>query len=85
MLTPGIGAMTYMAKNGPKIVAECRLPVTAQRRVDLVVTDLAVIQPTREGLLLLELAPGVTPTQVISATVARLLVPANVPEMTIGG
>jgi len=80
MLTPGIVAMTYMAKNGPKIVAECRLPVTAQRRGDLVVTDLAVIQPTREGLLLLELAPGVTPTQVMSATVARLLVPATFPK-----
>ena len=78
-----IVAMTHMAKSGPKIVTECKLPVTAQRRVDLVVTDLAVIQPTREGLLLLELAPGVTPTQVISANAARLLVPANVPEMAI--
>jgi acetate CoA/acetoacetate CoA-transferase beta subunit len=59
--------------------------VTALRRVDLVVTDLAVIKPTPEGLLLVEVAPGVTPTQVISATAAKLTVPEKIPEMAIDG
>lgn len=80
-----IVAMTHTAKTGPKIVPECSLPITAQRCVDLVVTDLAVIKPTSEGLLLLELAPGVTATQVISATAAKLKVPDRIPEMAIGG
>jgi len=79
-----IVAMTHTAKTGPKIVPECSLPITAQRRVDLVVTDLAVIKPTSEGLLLQELAPGVTANQVISATAARVVLPDKIPEMAIG-
>lgn len=78
-----IVAMIHTAKTGPKIVPKCRLPVTAQRPVDLVVTDLAVIKPTREGLLLQELAPGVTRDQVISATAATLSVPEKIPAMAI--
>jgi acetate CoA/acetoacetate CoA-transferase beta subunit len=80
-----IVAMTHIAKTGPKIVHECSLPVTAQRRVDLIVTNLAVIKPTREGLVLMELAPGVTPNHVVSTTAAKLLVPETIPEMAIGG
>ena len=53
-----IVAMTHTAKGNPKIVKQCNLPLTALRRVDLVVTDLAVIEPTEDGLVLRELAPG---------------------------
>ena len=80
-----IVAMIHTSKTGPKIVAECSLPVTSQRRVDLIVTDLAVIKPTREGLFLAELAPGVTPNQVIAATAAKLSVPKTIPDMAIEG
>lgn len=80
-----IVAMIHRSKTGPKIVAECSLPVTSQRRVDLIVTDLAVIKPTREGLFLAELAPGVTPNQVIAATAAKLSVPKTIPHMAIEG
>jgi len=76
-------AMTHLAKGEAKLVKRCSLPITALRRVDLVVTELAVIEPTEEGLVLKEVAPGVTPDQVISATKASLIVPKRVPEMPI--
>jgi acetate CoA/acetoacetate CoA-transferase beta subunit len=78
-----IVAMTHTAKGVSKIVRRCTLPLTSLRRVDLVVTELAAIQPTAEGLLLRETAPGVTVDQVMAATEARLIVPDSVPEMPI--
>ncbi len=78
-----IVAMTHMAKGQSKIVRRCSLPLTALRRVDLVVTELAVIKPTHEGLVLQELAPGVTQKGVLAATEAALIVPRAVPEMPI--
>ncbi len=78
-----IVAMQHVAKGQPKIVRECTLPLTSLRRVDLVVTDLAVIEPTAEGLLLRETAPGVTVEEVLSATEARLIVPDAVPAMAV--
>jgi acetate CoA/acetoacetate CoA-transferase beta subunit len=49
----------------------------------LVVTDLAVIEPTADGLLLRERAPGVTVDQVLAATAAPLIVPRTVPEIAL--
>jgi acetate CoA/acetoacetate CoA-transferase beta subunit len=69
-----IVAMTHTAKGAPKIIKKCTLPLTSVRRVDLIVTELAVIKPTAEGLVLTELAPGVTKEQVIAATQARLII-----------
>src|SRR5690349_12931203 len=70
-----IVAMTHSAKGGSKIVKSCTLPLTSVRRVDLVVTELAVIEPTSEGLVLRETAPGVTVDQVVRETDAHLVVP----------
>jgi acetate CoA/acetoacetate CoA-transferase beta subunit len=78
-----IVAMTHTAKGKSKIVPECTLPLTSVRRVNLVVTELAVIEPTDDGLVLKETAPGVTVDDVISATEAKLLVPESVPSMDI--
>ena len=78
-----IVAMTHTAKGAPKIVPQCTLPLTALRRVDLVVTELAVIEPTAEGLILREVAPGVSVAQVVAASSARLIVPDRVPEMSL--
>lgn len=78
-----IVAMTHRAKGVSKIVPRCTLPLTSIRRVDLIVTDLAVIEPTEAGLLLRELAPGSTLEQVIEVTQARLVVPAEVPTMRL--
>lgn len=75
-------AMQHAAKGVSKIVPRCSLPLTALRRVDLVVTDLAVIEPTEAGLVLRETAPGVGKDDVVAQTEARLIVPDDVPEMT---
>jgi acetate CoA/acetoacetate CoA-transferase beta subunit len=76
-------AMQHTAKGVSKIVTECTLPLTAQRRVDLIVTDLAVIEPDTEGLVLRERAPGVTVDEILQATLAPLRVNGTVPEMAL--
>jgi acetate CoA/acetoacetate CoA-transferase beta subunit len=78
-------AMTHTAKGAPKIVPECSLPLTSLRPVSLVVTELAVIEPTEAGLALKERAPGVPVAAILAATEAPLLVPEQVPEMPLGG
>ena len=76
-------AMQHSAKGQSKIVPRCSLPLTALRRVDLVVTDLAVIEPTVMGLILRERAPGVSVEDIRAATDAALIVPDDVPEMIL--
>jgi acetate CoA/acetoacetate CoA-transferase beta subunit len=76
-----IVAMTHTAKGRPKIVDVCTLPLTSERRVDLIVTELAVMEPSVGGLILRELAPGVDIDTVQRATGTRLLVPEHVPCM----
>ncbi len=76
-------AMQHAARGESKIVRELTLPATSSRRITLVVTDHAVIEPTRDGLLLRERAPGVTVEQIIAATAAPLIVPDSVPEMRL--
>jgi len=76
-----IVAMTHTAKGKPKIVEACTLPLTSTRKVDLIVTEMAVIEPTAEGLVLRELAPGVELEGVLRATGTRLVVREPVPRM----
>jgi acetate CoA/acetoacetate CoA-transferase beta subunit len=77
-------AMIHTAKGEPKIVPECTLPLTAKRRVTLIITELAVIEPTEDGLVLRERGPGTTIDAIRAATSASLTVPADVPEMSLG-
>ncbi len=74
--------MEHCAKDGaPKILKKCRLPLTAAGEVDYVVTELCVLHHTPEGLVLEELAPGVTVEEVLSKTEAKLVVPEKIGSM----
>jgi 3-oxoacid CoA-transferase subunit B len=66
--------------NNPKIVEECTFPVTGRGCVSLIVTDLAVIQCTGEGLVLKEVAPGWSPEEVQQLTGAKLTMADDLKE-----
>ncbi|NLG87153.1 MAG: succinyl-CoA--3-ketoacid-CoA transferase, partial [Firmicutes bacterium] len=66
-----------------KILKKCTLPLSAAKAVDLIITELAVMEVTPEGLVLKEVAPGVTVEQVKAVTEADLIIPDSVPEMVL--
>jgi len=77
-------AMMHVTNDGQyKIVKECSYPLTAQKVVDLIVTDLAVIEVTKKGLLLKEVASGLTAEDVQSVTEPKLIVSPKLTEIQL--
>ncbi len=75
--------MVHTAKGAHKIVSRCSLPLTATRRVSLIVTEMAVIEPTHHGIALREIGPGVSLREIQDATGAALLIEGAPPQMRL--
>jgi len=77
--------MQHTTKDGkPKLVKKCTYPLTAKECVDLIITDLAVIEVIpKKGLRLQEVAPGWTPKEIQALTEARLIIPRDVKEIEL--
>lgn len=75
-------AMEHTAKGQPKILPKCTLPLTGRRCVDRIITDMAVFDVTPNGLLLIEIAPGVTIDDVRGATSAPFELSETIKEIT---
>jgi 3-oxoacid CoA-transferase subunit B len=79
-----IVAMEHTTRDGqPKILKKCTLPITGLKVVDTIVTEMAYIKVTPEGLVLEELAPGVTADEVQAATAPKLIISKDLKEMSI--
>jgi 3-oxoacid CoA-transferase subunit B len=75
-------AMEHTNRDGqPKILRRCTLPLTGVAVVDTIVTEMAYMQVTPAGLVLEEVAPGLTPEDVQRATEARLVISPNLKAM----
>jgi acetate CoA/acetoacetate CoA-transferase beta subunit len=94
-LTPGMGgamdlivgakkvilAMEHTAKGSPKILKKCTLPLTAQRQVNMIITEMGVMEITDKGIVLKEINPEFTVEQVQEATEAQLIISDSLQSM----
>ena len=78
-----IVSMEHTAKGKPKILPECTLPLTAANQVNLIITEMAVIEVTPEGLVLKEIVPENTVEDVIANTPAELILADDIKVMSI--
>lgn len=79
-----IVTMTHTTKDGkPKIVKKLSLPATARKSVDLIVTDLAVMEVTDKGIVLIETAPGWTAEEIQALTEPKLIISPELSEMEL--
>jgi 3-oxoacid CoA-transferase subunit B len=79
-----IVVMEHTSKDGkPKILGKCNYELTALECVDMIVTDLAVIEVTNQGLVLKEVAPGWTPEEIQELTEPKLIVAPDLKEIEL--
>ncbi|WP_432662337.1 3-oxoacid CoA-transferase subunit B [Wukongibacter baidiensis] len=78
-----IVAMTHTAKGNVKILEKCTLPLTAKGQVNLIVTEMGVMEVTESGLILQEINPEFTVKEVEAATEATLIIPEYLKEMEV--
>jgi acetate CoA/acetoacetate CoA-transferase beta subunit len=78
-----IVAMEHTAKGEHKILKECNLPLTAKGEVDMIVTEMCVIEVTKDGLLLKEIHPEFTIDDIIKNTSADLIISENIKPMNL--
>ncbi len=76
-----IVAMEHTAKGAPKILKECSFPLTAVEVVNQIITEKGVMEITKQGIVLTEIAPGLSVEDVQAATDAKLIIPKNLVEM----
>lgn len=76
-------AMTHTAKGDKKILKKCNLPLTAPHQVDLIVTEMGVMEVTQAGIVLKEIHPEFTPEQVQEATEAKLIIAKDLKPMAL--
>jgi len=77
-------AMNHITKDGNyRVVKKCSYPLTAPKCVDLIVTDIAVLEVTRKGVVLREVAPGWTPEEVQVLTEPKLIVARDCHDMEL--
>lgn len=74
-------AMTHTAKGEHKILQQCTLPLTAQGKVHLIITEMGVMEVTPEGLLLKEYHPDYTLEEIQAATGATLIISKSIIQM----
>lgn len=73
-----IVAMEHTAKGNHKILEKCTLPLTAEKCVDMIITEMGVMRVTDEGLVLEEYNPEFTLEQIQEATGCKLIIPENI-------
>lgn len=78
-----IVAMTHTAKGNHKILKECTLPLTAVNAVDLIITEMGVMEITERGIVLKEINPEFSVEDVQAATGATLIIAENLKQMEI--
>lgn len=76
-----IVAMEHTAKGAHKILKKCKLPLTAAKQVNTIITEMGVIEVTKEGLVLTEIAEGYTVEDVQAATEATLIISKELKKM----
>ena len=74
-------AMEHTAKGNPKILKKCTLPLTAKGQVNMIITEMGVMEITPKGIVLTEINPEFTVEQVQAATEATLIVSPDLKKM----